>query len=95
MLAVAADDERLRHAVDAPIDRGAAVRIDADRGERIAVAVEKTPRVLGLVLVVDADQLDAAVLRELRQERDFVVTRHAPRRPDIHQRHLAGQRRRW
>src|SRR3984885_11312215 len=36
--ALAADDERLRHAVDAPFDRGAAVAVDADEAERVAVA---------------------------------------------------------
>src|SRR5689334_17588665 len=35
---IAADDERLRHTIDAPLDRGAAVAVDADHAERIAVA---------------------------------------------------------
>ena len=46
--AVAADHEGLRHAIDAPVDRGAAVCVGAGGGERIAVAVEKAPRVVGL-----------------------------------------------
>ena len=63
--AVAADDECFRHAVDAPFDRGAAVAVDADGAERIAVAAEEAPRVVGRVLVVDADHLQALVLAEL------------------------------
>ena len=40
-LPVAADQEGLRHAVDAPLDRRAPAFIDADRGERIAEAPRK------------------------------------------------------
>src|SRR5438309_6931090 len=47
---LAADDKGLRHAIDAPFDRGAAVAVDADHAERIAVAAEETPRVVGRVL---------------------------------------------
>ena len=61
--AVAADHERFRHAIDAPFDRGAAVGVGADRGERIAVAAEEAPGVVRLVLVVDADEADALVRR--------------------------------
>src|SRR5260370_26945316 len=39
--AVAADHKSLRHAVDAAFDRGAAVAVDADNGERTAVAARK------------------------------------------------------
>ena len=53
--AVAADDESFRHAIDAPFDRGAAVLVGADGGERIAIAAEKAPGILRLVLVVDAN----------------------------------------
>src|SRR4029077_10908956 len=53
-LAVAADHERLRYAVDAPFDRGTAGRVGARGGERIAVTAEKAPRILGLILVVEA-----------------------------------------
>ena len=52
--ALAVDDERLGHAVDAPLDGRAAVAIDADRGEGIAVAAEEAARGRRLVLVVDA-----------------------------------------
>ena len=54
MRAVAADDEGFRHAVDAPLDRGAAIAVDAVGDEGIAIAAEKAPRIVGLVLVVDA-----------------------------------------
>src|ERR1051326_8458993 len=57
--AVAADHECLRHAVDAPFDRGAAVLIRPGGRERIAVAVEKAAGVVGMVLVIDADEADA------------------------------------
>ena len=78
MRASLADHEGFRHAVDAPFDRGAAALVGAGGGERIAVAAEEAPRVVGLVLVVDADQAHAAVLGELHQQRRLVVARHAP-----------------
>ena len=76
--AVAADDECFRHAVNAPFDRGAAVAVGAGGGERIAVAAEKAPGVLRLVLVIDADDAQPRILRELHQQRRLVVARHAP-----------------
>src|ERR1700704_47118 len=51
------DHEGLRHAIDTPFDRGAAVAIDADDAKRIAVAAEEAPGVVGGVLVIDADEL--------------------------------------
>ena len=75
---VAADDEGFRHAVDAPFDRRAAAFVGACRGERIAVAAEEAPRIVGIVLVVDADQAHALVLRQLHEQRRFVMARHAP-----------------
>src|ERR1700724_4511766 len=53
-LAIAADDEVLRHAVDAPLDAGAAVRVGAHGGIWIAVAAEEPARVLGRILRVPA-----------------------------------------
>ncbi len=87
-----ADDERLGHAIDAPLDRGAAVGVGADAAERVAVAAEEAPRVVGRILVVDADELEALVLGELGQQRRFVVTGHAPGRPDIDEADLALER---
>src|SRR6267378_5933431 len=87
--AFATDHEGLRHAIDTPFDRGAAVAIDADNAERIAVAAEEAPGVVGGVLVVDADELQPFVLAELGQKRRFVVARHAPRGPDIDHADLA------
>jgi hypothetical protein len=55
-----------RHAIDAPFDRGAAVAVDADHAERFAVAAEEAPRIVGHILVVDADELQALVLAEFR-----------------------------
>src|SRR6185312_7106378 len=55
--AAAADDEGLRHAINAPFDRRAAIAVDADHAERIAVAAEKAAGIVGGVLVVDADHL--------------------------------------
>src|SRR3954471_5588561 len=48
--AVAADHEGFRHAVDAPFDRGAAVGVDPDHAERVAVAAEEAAGVVGRVL---------------------------------------------
>ena len=76
--AVAADDESFRHAINAPFDRGAAVLVGADGGERIAIAAEKAPGILRVVLVVDADDTKPCVVRELHEQRRFVVARHAP-----------------
>ena len=87
--AVAPDDEGFRHAIDAPFDRGAAVAVDADNAERIAVAAEEAPGVVGRVLVVDADQLQPLVLAELGQQRRFVMARHAPGGPDVDDADLA------
>src|SRR5205085_557908 len=81
--AVPPHDERLRHAVDAPFDGGAAALVGTGGRERIAVAVEEAARVVRLVLVVDADEPDAAILPELLQERHFVVARHAPGSPHV------------
>ena len=86
--AVASDHECFRHAVNAPFDGGAAVRVGADRHERIAVLADEAPRIVGLVLVVDADHADALVLCEFVKERHLVMAGHAPRRPDIHHRYL-------
>src|SRR6185369_179659 len=85
----AIDHERLGYAVHTPVDRGAAVGVGADRRERIAVAADEAPRILRLVLVVDADDADALVLGELHQEWRLVVAGDAPRRPHIDQRHRA------
>src|SRR5258708_7989541 len=87
--AVAADDKSFRHAVDAPFDRGAAVAVDADDAERIAVAAEKAPGVVRRVLVVDADELQPLVLTKRDKERGLVMARHAPRRPDVDDADLA------
>src|SRR5258708_30950232 len=75
--------EGLRYAIDTPFDRGAAVAVDADDTERIAVAAEKAPGVVGRILVVDADDLQPLVLGQFRQQRRFLMAWHAPRRPAI------------
>src|SRR5260370_27025311 len=87
--AFAADNEGFGHAINAPFDRGAAVAVDADNAERIAVAAEKAPRIVGRVLVVDADELQPLVAGKLGQQRRFVVARHAPGGPDIDDTDLA------
>jgi len=60
--AFATDHERLGHAVDTPLDRAAAVGVDADDAERIAVAAEEAAGVVRGILVVDADDLQPLVL---------------------------------
>ena len=57
--AFAPDDEGFRNAIDTPFDGSAAVAVDADDAIRVAVAAEEAPGVVGGVLVVDADDLDA------------------------------------
>src|SRR5689334_22323458 len=52
---IAADDEGFRYAIDAPFDRRAAVLVGASRREWIAIAAEKAPGIVGVVLVIDAD----------------------------------------
>ena len=59
------DDVSLGHAVHTPVDRSAAGFISAGSDKRIAVAIEEAPRIVGRILVIDADQLDALVLRQL------------------------------
>src|SRR5438270_13686125 len=63
--AVAADHERLGYAIDAPFDRAAAVAVDADDFEWIAIAAEEAAGVIGGVLIVDADQPQPLVLGKL------------------------------
>src|SRR5215217_5831186 len=87
--AVAADEKCLRHAVDAPFDRGAAVLVGPIARVWVAVATEEPARVLGLVLVVDADDPDASILGHPHQQRRFLVAGHAPRGPHVEQRYRA------
>src|SRR6476646_9956581 len=62
-----ADHKRLGYAIDAPFDRGAAVAVDADDAERVAVTAEEATGVVGGVLVVDADHLQPLVLGQCSQ----------------------------
>ena len=87
--AVAADQESLRHAIDTPVDRGPARLVAAGGDKGIAIPIEKPPRIVGRILVVDADKLNALVPRQLFKKRRFVVAGHAPRGPDIQQCHRA------
>src|SRR5450631_4147469 len=91
--AFAPDHEGFRHAIDAPINRGAAVAVGADGAERIAVAAEKSAGVVWCVLVVDADDLQPLVLAQLGQKRRLVVTWYAPRGPDVDHADLALEHR--
>src|SRR5215468_6837097 len=77
-LAVPADDEGFRDTVDAPFDCRASADIGARSCERIAVAAEESPRIVGLVFVIDADQPDARIASKLHQQRGLVVTGHTP-----------------
>src|SRR5215216_1165690 len=81
--AVAADHEGFGHAIDAPFDRTAAVAVDADDAERIAVAAEEAAGVIGRILVVDADDLQPRVFGQRGQQRRLVVAWHAPGSPDV------------
>src|SRR5260370_24795701 len=55
--AFAADHKSLGHAIDAPFDRGAAVAVDADHAERVAVAAEEAAGVVRPPPLVDAAHL--------------------------------------
>src|SRR5258705_13344450 len=85
--ALAIDDEGLRHAVDAPFDRGASVAVDADGGEGIAVKAKEAPRRSRLVLVIDPKELDARPLFERHEKRALLRARDAPRAPETDDRH--------
>ena len=87
--AVRADHEGLGHAVDAPIDGRAPRRIGADGGEGVAEVAQEAASVVGIVLVVDADDPDGRVLGQLDEGRMLLPARHAPRRPHVHDRHPA------
>jgi hypothetical protein len=52
-LAVAADDKGFWNAVNALFDRGASAHVSAEAA--MAVAAEETSRIVGLILVIDAD----------------------------------------
>src|SRR5262249_37575773 len=83
------DDEGLGHPVHPPFDGGAAVAVGSVGRERIAIAAEDAPCIVGLVLVIDADDAYARVRRQRHEQRRFLAARHAPRRPHIEHRHLA------
>ena len=74
-LALAIDDERLGHAVDAPLDRRAAGAVGADGRERIAVAAEEAARRRRMVLVVDAVEGNAGALLQFDQQRVLLDAR--------------------
>src|SRR5690606_34886554 len=86
--AVRTDQEGFRHAVDAPVDHCAATLIHADGVIGIAELAQETERVLRLVLVVDARDPDAIILRQLHEQRMLLTARHAPRTPYVDQRYL-------
>jgi len=90
--AVAVDHERLGHAVDAVLDAHAPVDIAGGRDVGIAIARQPLPRLVGLVLVVQAKQRNAMALRDLAQHGQFVLARSAPRGPHVQQPHLAPLR---
>jgi len=56
-LPVTANNERLWHTIDSPFDRGAAVAVETDDAELIAVAAEEAQGVIEFILVIDADEL--------------------------------------
>ena len=82
--AVRADDEGFGHAVDAPIDGGAALRVDAYGRVGVAERAEEAAGVVRVVALVDADDADGRVLGEFDEKRMLLPARPAPGRPDIH-----------
>src|SRR5690606_9047661 len=86
--AVRTDQEGFRHAIDAPVDHCAATLIYADGVIGIAELAQETERVFRLILVVDACDPDAFVLRQLHEQRMLLTAGHTPRTPYVDQRHL-------
>src|SRR5581483_993302 len=82
-------DERLRYAIDAPIDSDAPVAIDARARVRIAERVEPVGGIVGRILVVQAVNRHDFSVRKLEQQRMFFPARDAPRGKDIHERYFA------
>src|SRR5215470_17541981 len=58
-LAVSPNDERLGHAVHAPIDAGAVILVETHLGVRVAFGAKEAPDVLRRVLLRDAVDGDA------------------------------------
>src|SRR5581483_3047181 len=87
--AVAADDERLRHAVHTPLDGGPPVAVHAHGNIGVAVAAEETARRRRLVLVVDAVDAHARALPERHQQRVLLHAGPAPGGPEVDHRDLA------
>src|SRR5690606_10547608 len=89
--AVAADQKRFRRTVDPPVDRNLPVRIESRSDIRIAELREPAERGRALVLPVEPVDRDAARARELEQIGVLFPAADAPRRPDVQERHLAGE----
>src|SRR5579872_5408144 len=94
-LAVAPDDERLGHAIDAPVDAGAIVRIETHLGVRVAVRAEETADVLGRVALrdpIDGDalRLELRVGGERHQIAMLVMAGLAPGAEHVDDAHMAG-----
>src|SRR5262249_34666367 len=92
--AIAANDKRLRHAVDAPFDRRAAAAVAPDGGKRVAETTEKAPRAFRLVLLIDGDDANAMIAGKSYQQRSLVTAWDAPRCPHVDQRDRACEIRR-
>src|SRR3989442_9919184 len=93
--AVARDEERLRHAVDAVVHRDLAAAVARVGKGEAEVADELAPGLVG-VLDVDADHDHAALAVRAPgalEHRRLVVARGvAPRRPQVQDDHLAPER---
>ncbi len=89
--AVGSDDEGFRHAVDAPVDTGAAVEIGQHRAVGIAAAAQPLADIGLGILVVDADQSHGAGLGQAHQERMLDLATGAPAGEEIDQQRLAEE----
>jgi len=92
--AILADEEGFRHAVNAPVNGAAPGLIGSDRVIGVAQIAKETARIFGLVLVVQADDAKAVVLRQRHQHRMLLTTGRAPGRKNVEQGDLAGELRR-
>src|SRR5262245_24816905 len=81
--ASAVDDEGFGHAVDAVVHAEAPFAVVQRQRVRVAEALEPGERLLGFVLVVQADHRRGAGAREGRERGVLLAARDAPRSPDV------------
>src|SRR5260370_41564657 len=87
-MAVASDDEVLRHAIDAPVVGYPSVASGARASVRIAYLVQPASGIIRTVLVVEPVHGHGAFFLEPHQQRVLLSASDAPGSEDVDQRHL-------